>query len=172
MFFFNFFEYGSAILLLNISIYILLIYLFFNILFIFNFFKTKNLNLLKFFKKFTFVGITVILNLLSMAGIPPLLGFFGKFFLFNFFFLKNHIIFIFVFLTLNMFSIYFYIHNLKFFVNKSGKNNFFFLKNKVFFNKYLLLNIIILNFLNFFGILFFEDMFIYFLNTFFFMKTI
>ena len=164
MLFFNFFEYGLAVLLLNIYVYIILVYLFFNVLFIFNFFKLKSLNFLKIFNKFTFINITLFLTILSMAGVPPLLGFFGKFLLFNFFFLKNNILFLIIFSFLNFFSIYFYIQNLRFLISKTQQNYWLVVGYYVFFNINLINIIVFLNLLNFFGILYFEDILYFFLN--------
>ena len=70
-----------------------------------------------------------------MAGIPPLMGFVGKFLLFNFLFLSQKYIYIIVFSSLNFFSIYFYIQNLRFLVSKTQSMYFLVAGFYVFFNK-------------------------------------
>ena len=54
-----------------------------------------------------FISITVVLTFLSMSGIPPLVGFVGKFLIFNFLFLMKKYVFIFIFSLLNFFAIFF-----------------------------------------------------------------
>ena len=99
-----------------------------------------------------------------MAGIPPLMGFVGKFLLFNFLFLSQKYIYIIVFSVLNFFSIYFYIQNLSFLISKTQPMYFLVSGFYVFLNKNLLNILVLLNFLNFFSILYFEDLLYIFLN--------
>lgn len=100
-----------------------------------------------------------------MAGIPPLMGFVGKFLLFNFLFLSQKYIYIFIFSILNFFSIYFYIQNLRFIISKTQPSYFIVGGFYVFFNKDLLNILVLLNVLNFFSILYFEDILYLFLNV-------
>ena len=58
--------------------------MFFTLLFLYDLKKIKNLNNLKILNRFNFVSLSVVLIFLSMSGIPPLIGFVGKFLLFNF----------------------------------------------------------------------------------------
>lgn len=133
--------------------------------------KIKTLNNLKVFNRVNFISITVVLSLLSMAGIPPLAGFVGKFLLFNFLFFMQKYFIILLFSFLNFFSIYFYIQNLRFLIAKTQPNFFLIRGFYVFFNKNLINLIVLLNLLNFFSIFYFED-FLYFVLNLFFLKSI
>lgn len=159
-------SYSTSIIYLNIFIYILLLYLFFSLLFLFDIKQIKSLNNLKVFSRIGFISITTILSLLSMSGIPPLAGFVGKFLLFNYLFLGQKYFFIFLFSFLNFFSIYFYIQNLRFLISKTQSNFFLINGYYVFFNVGLINIIVFLNFFNFLGILYLEDLLYYFLNLF------
>jgi len=150
---------------MNIYIYIYLLYTFFSLLFLYDLRKIKTLTSLKVFNRYNFVSLTTVLIFLSMSGIPPLAGFIGKFLLFNFLFLVQKYIYIIVFSVLNFFSIYFYIQNLRFLISKTQPNFFLIGGFYAFFNKNLLNILVFLNFLNFFGILYFEDFLYIFLNV-------
>lgn len=108
--------------------------------------------------------MSVVLTILSMSGLPPLIGFVGKFLIFNFLFLSQKYIYIFIFSLLNFFSIYFYIQNLRFLISKTQSNNFLISGYYVFFNTNLLNLLVLLNLLNFFGILYVEDALYIFVN--------
>jgi len=150
---------------MNIYIYVYILYLFFSLLFLYDLKKIKTLNNLKVLNRYNFVSLTTVLIFLSMAGIPPLMGFVGKFLLFNFLFLSQKYIYIFVFSVLNFFSIYFYIQNLRFLISKTQPSYFLVGGFYVFFNKGLLNILVLLNVLNFFSILYFEDILYLFLNV-------
>ncbi len=150
---------------MNIYIYIYILYIFFSLLFLYDLKKIKTLNNLKVLNRYNFVSLTTVLIFLSMAGIPPLMGFVGKFLLFNFLFLSQKYIYIFVFSVLNFFSIYFYIQNLRFLISKTQPSYFLIGGFYVFFNKGLLNILVLLNVLNFFSILYFEDILYFFLNV-------
>ncbi len=171
MFFQNFFQpfsithsYSIAIIYFNVFVYILLLYLFFSLLFLFDIKQIKSLSNLKVFNRITFISLTVVLTFLSMSGIPPLAGFVGKFLLFNYLFLNQKYMFIMLFSFLNFFSIYFYIQNLRFLISKTQSNFFLISGYYVFFNTGLLNTIVLLNSFNFLSILYFEDLLYYFLN--------
>ena len=100
-----------------------------------------------------------------MAGIPPLMGFVGKFLLFNFLFLSQKYIYVIVFSILNFFSIYFYIQNLRFLISKTQPSYFLVGGFYVFFNRGLLNILVLLNVFNFFSILYLEDILYVFLNV-------
>lgn len=150
---------------MNIYIYIYILYIFFSLLFLYDLKKIKTLNNLKVLNKYNFVSLTTVLIFLSMAGIPPLMGFVGKFLLFNYLFLSQKYFFIIIFSFLNFFSIYFYTQNLRFLITKTQPVYFLIGGFYVFFNKGLLNILVLLNFFNFFSILYFEDILYIFLNV-------
>ncbi len=170
-FFLNNSYYGLSIIYFNILVYVSILYLFFSVLFLYDIKKIKTLNSLRVFNRINFISITIVLVFLSMAGIPPLAGFVGKFLLFNFLFFMQKYFIIILFSFLNFFSIYFYIQNLRFLISKTQLNYFLINGFYVFFNKSLLNLIVFFNLFNFFNILYFEDLLYYMLNLFFF-KTI
>ena len=153
---------------MNICTYIFLLYIFFTLLFLYDIKKLKTLNNLKVFNKYNFISLTSVLIFLSMSGIPPLVGFVGKFLFFNFLFLTQKYIFIIVFSLLNFFSIYFYIQNLRFLISKTQLNYFLISGFYIFFNKNLINMLVLFNIINFFGILYFEDILYFFINLCFF----
>ena len=159
---------GVAIIYLNIYIYIFILYLFFCLLFLYDIKKIKTLSDLKIFNKYNFVCISTVLVILSLAGIPPLMGFVGKFLLFIFLFFSQKYNYIILFSLLNFFSIYFYTQNLRFLISKTQGNFFLVDGFYIFFNVGLINIIVILNLFNFFGILFAEDLYYYLLNVIFF----
>lgn len=156
--------YGFSIIYINIYMYILTLYLLFSLLFLFDLKKIKTINSLKVFNKHNFLSMSVVLVFLSMAGIPPLIGFVGKFLAFNFLLLSQKYIYIIIFSFLNFFSIYFYIQNLRFLISKTQYDCFFIIGYYVFFNKKLINLLVLLNFSNFFSILYLEDFLYFFLS--------
>ena len=144
--------------------YVFLLYSFFSLIFLYDFKQIKTLNNLKIFYKQNFISVTAVLIFLSMSGIPPLAGFVGKFLLFNFLFLTQKYLYITIFSLLNFFFIYFYIQNLRFLISKTQHNFFLVAGFYVFFNKFILNILVLINLLNFFGILYFEEILYIFLN--------
>lgn len=141
-------------------------YLLFSLLFLFDVSKIKTLSSLKILPKKNFILVTVILIFLSMSGIPPLIGFVGKFLLFNFLLFSQKYVYIIAFSLLNFFSTYFYIQNLRFLVSSAESNLFLINGFYAFFNKSLVNVLVLLNLFNLFGILYFGDVICFFLNTF------
>ena len=150
----DFENYTTSLVYLNILMYIFLIINIFFILFLFDLKYLKTLNELKFLGNNYYVTFYLILIFLSFAGTPPLLGFLGKFFIFNFLILKKNFFIFLIFILLNFFSMYFYLQNLRFLISKKTYNMFF--KKQV--NIIYIFNIF--NFLNVFSIFYFEDCFI------------
>lgn len=155
-------EYSLSLIILNIFIYVILILNLFLLLFLFDLKYIKTLSDIKFINNLPFISIFVIVLLLSFAGIPPLLGFLSKFLMFLFLFFKKNYFYVFIFLFINMFSIYFYIQNLRFLISKNSSNKFSIKNNLIVFNANLLFYINFLNFFNVFSIFFIEDVVLYF----------
>jgi len=135
----------------------------FLIFFIFDIKYFKTLNELKFFGNLPFLYLYVVILFLSFAGIPPFIGFLGKFLTFIYFFSKNNIIMFLLFIFSNFFIIYFYLQNLRFLISKNLSNKLCLKNNQVFFNSNCMFYLNLLNFFNISSILYFED-FLIFLN--------
>lgn len=139
-----------------------LLYTFFCVLFLFNVAEFKTLNSLKNFGKLNIATITTIMMLLSVAGIPPLAGFVGKFLILNFLLFQQFLYYVFLFSFVNFFTLYFYLQCLRFLVAREQNNVFVVVNKRAFLNKSILTIIVLLNLFNFFGILFFTDLFFWF----------
>lgn len=153
----------TSLLLINIIIYVVLTINLFLIFFLHDtrFFRT--LNELKNLNVNTHMLACMILCFLSMAGMPPLLGFFGKFLTTIFFFSKQHYLLLLLFIFLNIFVIYFYILNLRFLLTKTSKP-FFFLKNyTIYYNFNFICLLFFFTLLNFFGIFYINDLILFIL---------
>ncbi len=150
-------SYGLSILLLNVLNYLIVFLLIISIILLCNVSKFKSLNQFKEFNSYSFILYSLIFSLLSMAGVPPLLGFTGKFIAMLFSAFKAQYLIIILMLVLNIFGMYFYIQNLRFVVNKTKTSILNYKNYYVNLNLNIILNITILNFLNFFGILFLSD---------------
>lgn len=158
----NFFvEYGLSIIILNIISYLILLLILFSVIFLLNqkYFKTTNE-----FKNVGFSNYFLLLTvftLLSLAGMPPLLGFIGKFLITIVIFINSSFFYFFIFVIINLFMIYFYLQNVRFLIKKTNTKlislttNFFSLDIK-------LINLVnLLNVMNLFLLLNFEDLLIF-----------
>jgi len=152
-------EFGLGLVFFNAGVYVYLLYTFFCILLLFNVAEFKTLNSLKNFGKLNVATITIIMVLLSVAGIPPLAGFVGKFLLLNFLFFKQFFYFAFIFSFVNFFTLYFYLQCLRFLIAKDQSNVFVLINMRAFLNTVTVTVVVLLNLFNFFGILFFVDVF-------------
>ena len=158
---FSFLEnYGFNLILMNILIYISSLTILFFIFFLFNLDNFSSLNNLKIFANSNFFFMIVIFSLLSLVGMPPLLGFVGKFLLVILINLKSHFFFLLFFILTNLFMIYFYIQNFRFLVKKSNTNSYsgLFLFNELNFSVIKIISFIF--FFNIFGIFIFDDFFL------------
>jgi NADH:ubiquinone oxidoreductase subunit 2 (subunit N) len=125
------FEHGAAVILINIISYVVTLIALFCVLFLFNF---KALNSLSDFKKlniFTFAQLVFILCVLGLAGMPPFVGFITKFLAILILINKSSYLSLFLFFTINAFSVYFYIIILRFstyqqLVNSSLNTTYFY----------------------------------------------
>lgn len=136
------YNHSFLVILLNAYIYIFTLLFFFLLLFSMNLKFLKTLNNLKILTQTSFFINSCVFLFLSLAGLPPFLGFVGKFILMIFLFKKTSFLFLILFFIFNCFSIYFYIQHLKFLIVKTKDNgvtnilfdlNVFFILNVFFF---------------------------------------
>jgi len=155
-------EYSFSVLFFNIFIYIMIMLNIFYIFFLFETKWLKSLNELKLTYNLQMITTFVILTFLSFAGIPPLAGFLSKFLIFIHIFFKSNIIIFLFFLFINLFTIYFYIQNLRFIISKQISNIFIFKNFLAYLNRSSLFSTNFLNFFNVTSIFYFEELFLYF----------
>ena len=106
--------YGFSVLIINIINYLITFLLIMIIILLSNTSKFKSLNQFKEFNSYNFILYSLIFSLMSMAGIPPLLGFTGKFLAILYSSFKSQYIIIIIMTILNIFAMYFYVQNLRF----------------------------------------------------------
>ena len=155
--------YFFSLILLNIFTYIFVLINIFLIFFLFDIKFIKTLTDLKIFNNVSYLYMSISVILLSLAGIPPLAGFIGKFLIFIYIFYKNNLLMFLLFIFINVFIIYFYLQNLRFLVSKTQPNNFYINLYRVSFNYKCIKYINICNFFNVFLVFYLEE-FIIFLN--------
>lgn len=150
-------NYTMSLLVFNIFVYIMLSSALFIILLVVSDKTYSTLNKLKYLQEFHSLFIITLLLLLSLAGIPPLLGFIGKFMLYiQLLAYKSFYLFT-LFLLFNVFILYFYIQNIRFMVSK---NNSSFRTSVTTFNlnyEFFFATLIFITFFNVFGIFYFES---------------
>jgi len=154
-------EYGLSIVYINIISYLYLNFCFFTTLFVFNINSFKTLNDFKSLGNLPFFTTTLILVLFSLAGVPPTLGFVSKSLIFIFMFFKKNFLFLAILTVLNLFILYFYVRNIRYFITKSNTYHFLYNNNYSFINWNLILLILFFNFFNFLSIFFIEDFLIF-----------
>lgn len=154
--------YGVSILMMNVMIYIILTVAIFLFLFIVDNRTFNFLNNFKLVQGVMGIFIGVVLCIASMAGIPPLLGFVGKFCLFIYLLsVESYFLFL-IFLMVNFFALYFYIQNFRFMVSKTTNYTYSGFKFSFALNEWYVFFSVLLFVLNLFGFLFIEDIFLVF----------
>lgn len=157
-------EYILSLLTINIIMYTFILYTIFSLFFIFDLKYIKTLSELKTMNYIESVSITLIISFLSLAGIPPLLGFVVKFCMFFFYILQTQYALLIVIILFNFFAMFFYIQNTRFVVSKEPGFNFVFRQNTVYIPFTLIKCLVFLNFLNLCGIFLYNDLYL-FLNN-------
>lgn len=151
-------EYGFGIVISNIIVYLLLLIAIFSIFFMFNINVIQSLSELKLVNTYPFILSTIILILLSIAGVPPLAGFVGKFLLLILIIGSNNYLLFIILGFINMFTLYFYIQNIRFIISKDSAYNNIIKNNYVVLDTSLVSIVCYINLLNILGIFFFEDL--------------
>merc|ERR1712187_2756 len=100
-------EYAFGLFLYIILIYLVLVTTVVLLLFLFDLRLFKTLNELKSIGHLNFVTLVFVITLLSMAGLPPLAGFIGKFLLIMFVFFKKQYALALFLVVFNFFALYF-----------------------------------------------------------------
>jgi NADH-quinone oxidoreductase subunit N len=157
-------EYFFSLILFNVIIYIFSLVFFFSVFFLFDTRLFRTLSEYKFFKTNSFINSTLVIIFFSLAGVPPFLGFLGKFLLFLSIFATSHYFFFLVFLIFNLFVIFFYIQNIRFLFGKSQSNIYIFKKFKVHMDFSIILILVFFNFINVAGIFLFDHLLIFILQ--------
>ena len=121
---------------LQLGLFFILTYLFMTFFFFFILFFTKNLltgNLMYYLSEISFIKnkiilIALIVLFMSLAGLPPFLGFFSKFYIFTGIVFINYIYIIFFFILYSLYSSVYYFRILKqlFFLKIKNNNNCFY----------------------------------------------
>jgi len=112
------------------------------------------------------VSLFIIISLLSLAGIPPLVGFCSKFLLFVYFLKKTNIALLFFFVFFNFFAMFFYLQNTRFLVAKESRSYFNIKNNYVYWDLNLVTLVVIFGCVNVWGILCIDDAIIHVANIF------
>lgn len=144
------YEFIISIIYLNLITYLFLNFSLFSLIFLFDTNALISLSDLKKFGNLKFFSLTIILIMLSFAGVPPTVGFLSKSLIFLFIFFKKFYLFFFFISFINFFLIYFYIKNIRFLISKSDKAPFLFSNNYASMNTNL---INFINFINFFNLM-------------------
>ena len=159
-------EYGFSIIYFNIFIYILLIINLINCIFFINYSLLINLSNFKFFRVFSYLWFIFIFILLSLAGVPPLLSFIGKFLIFCLTIALKNIFYSIIICIMHMSLLYYYTVNIKYSNNLVFKPIFINKIRFIYINRFIIFCILLISFLQIFGFLVVEDIIIYILYMF------
>ena len=153
----NNFITAQALFFNYLFVYIHLNMIFFLVFFSLDSKKIRLVSDLKYFRATPLLFSSIIFVFFSFAGLPPFLGFFGKFFIFWVNFLFENYFTIFLLAWLNFYLGYFYIQNVRFFFNIYKYTPYQIQKNKINSNTIILFIIFLLTFINIFGFVYFTD---------------
>ena len=156
-----FIEYGLSIIYVNVISYLYLNFCMFTLVFLFDMKHFRTLNDFKYLGNLPFFTVTLMVLLFSLAGVPPTLGFVSKSLIFIFMFFKKNYLFLLALTILNLFILYFYVRNSRYFITKSSSYWFLYKQNYAHLNWNLVLMILFFNFVNLLGIFFIEDFLIF-----------
>lgn len=84
------------------------------------------------------IKFALIMSILSLSGLPPLFGFFSKFFIILLLSFKTQWFLLFFFAVFNLFSLYFYFQQLRYIAQDNKKKEFNILLHSVYLNYNLL----------------------------------
>lgn len=159
--------YMNSLNTVNVSYFYLLIYLFFIFFTFFIFFAINNNNQLWYFSdiQFFFKATPIITGfsilMVSMAGIPPFIGFFAKLSVISLLLYNNEYLLFFFALFSGFFIAYFYLQNYRFYgyslKNINYSKNIFIVKN----NNHLFIIIYLFIYINIFSFFFLNDLLIF-----------
>ena len=124
-----FIEYGLSIIYVNVVSYLYLNFSIFTLMFLFDLKNFRTLKDFKYLGNLPFITVTFIVLLFSLAGVPPTLGFVSKSLIFIFMFFKKNYLFLVMLTVLNLFILYFYVRNSRYFITKSTSYWFLYKNN-------------------------------------------
>lgn len=103
-----------------------------------------------------------MISILSLSGLPPLFGFFSKFFILLSLSFKTQWILLFFFIIFNLFSLFFYFQQLRYTFQDNKKKEFNVILNNTYLNYNLIFMFSFFTFLILFGGFFIESINIFF----------
>lgn len=113
-----------AVYSLNITTYLFTLGLLLTTLSMFSAQSLKNLNQLLRAPATPHFRFALLIALLSLSGVPPLLGFFAKFFIFVFLTSKGSHLLLGLFFFFNLFALYFYLQNTRYLIHSQSRKEY------------------------------------------------
>lgn len=113
-----------AVYAINLLAYVLTLGLLLTTFSLFNGQSLKGLNHLLRAPATSTVRFALLVSLLSLSGMPPLLGFFAKFFIFVFLMAKANYMLLGLFFFFNLFALYFYLQNTRYLIQSKKRKEY------------------------------------------------